>query len=239
MYYIEPYLEAIRVFRLSRLVNLIMNIRSIFWAATATVASSTVPFAANAQTVDARCDIYPNGEDRASAVVACTFSQRQGFVRIARQDGITHELSPTGSDPGNYVDQNGNAAYRQAGLDDRGQIYRMSDETVYVYWDTAGLPSSNSGNSGDPTTYTTVVDPNHINVQITEGEFSFRGMLTKLPGPDYSGSDGRVRVILTPSSGRVLVFNEVTGTTFYDYTIAPVSVGEDPSTMCNPAVESC
>jgi hypothetical protein len=214
------------------------HIRSIFWAALTTVVSSTIPLAASAQTVDARCDIYPQGEDRASAVVPCTFSQRQGFVTITRQDGITYELSPTGSEPGNYVDQNGQAAYRQAGLGDRGQIYRLANESVYLYWDTAGLPSS-SNNSGNPTTYTNVVDPNHINVQISEGEFSFQGMLTKLPGPDYSGSDGQVRVVLTPSSGRVVVFSEATGQTFYDYTINPITVGEDPSTMCNPAVESC
>lgn len=208
-------------------------------AAMTAITSAAIPFAVNAQTVDARCDIYPIGEDRASAVVPCTFSQRQGAVRISRQDGITYELSPTGSDPGNYLDQNGQAAYRQAGLGDRGQIYRLANESVYVYWDTAGIHSSGSSNSGNPTTYTTVIDPNHINVQLTEGEFYFRGTLTKLPGPDYSGSDGQVRVILTPSSGRIVVFSEATGQTFYDYTINPVSVGEDPSTMCDPAVESC
>jgi len=210
----------------------------IFWAVVTAVASATIPVAANAQTVDARCDIYPLGEDRASAVIPCTFSQRQGYVTITRQDGVTHELSPTGSDPGNYTDQDGNAAYRQAGLGDRGQIYRLANESVYVYWDTAGLPST-SGNSDNPTTYTTVIDYNHINIQITEGEFYFRGTLTKLPGPDYSGSDGQVRVVFTPSSGHVVVFSEATGETFYDYTIDPIPMGEDPSTMCNPSVESC
>jgi hypothetical protein len=216
-----------------------MHIRTIFWASITAVASAAIPFAVNAQTVDARCDIYPIGEDKASAVVACTFSQRQGFVRIVRQDGVTYELSPTGSEPGNYLDQNGKAAYRQAGLGDRGQIYRLDNESVYVYWDTAGIPSSSSSNSGNPTTYTNVIDPNHINVQITEAEFSFRGTLTKLPGPDYSGSDGQVRVVLTPSTGRIVIFSEATGQTFYDYKIDPISVGEDPSTMCDPSVERC
>lgn len=215
-----------------------MDIRTIFWVVTTAAISCTMPLAANAQTVDARCDVYPSGEDKASAVLPCTFSQRQGFVRIERQDGVTYELSPTGSGPGNYLDQNGKAAYRQAGLGDRGQIYQLANESVYVYWDTAGLNASSS-NSNYPVTHTNVIDPNHINVQIAEGEFSFAGTLTKLPGPDYSGSDGRVRVILTPSSGHVLIFNEATGQTFYDYTINPVAVGEDPSTMCNPAVESC
>ncbi len=221
-----------------------MNIRSFFGATLTAVAACVIPLAAHAQTVNARCDIYPAGEDRASAVVPCTFSQRQGFVRIARQDGVTYELSPTGSDPGNYLDQNGKAAYRQAGLGDQGQIYRLANESVYVYWDTAGLPASSSSsnssnNSSNPTTTATVIDPNHINMQISEGEFSFRGMLTKLPGPDYSGSDGQVRVILTPGTGRVVIFSEATGQSFYDYTISPVAVGEDPNTMCNPRVEPC
>jgi hypothetical protein len=155
------------------------------------------------------------------------------------QDGTTYDLSPTGSQPGNYRDQNGQAAYRQSGLGDRGQIYRLADQSIYVYWDTAGIPDSSSSNSGEPVTYTTVIDPSHINIQITEAEFNFRGTLTKLPGPDYSGTDGQVRVVLTPSTGRVYVFNEVTGDTFYDYTIDPISVGEDPSTMCDPSVEPC
>ena len=96
--------------------------------------------AARADTVDARCDIYPKGSDKASAVVPCTFSQRQGYVRIERADGTSHDLSPVGSSAGRYVDQDGRPAYRQSGLGRQGQIYRLAKESVYVYWDTAGLP---------------------------------------------------------------------------------------------------
>jgi hypothetical protein len=208
-----------------------MKIQSLFVAVTTAVLFVGFPLAVQADTVDARCDIYTRGEDRASAVTACTFSQRQGNVGIQLQDGRRYDLTPVGNQPGNYVDQNGQPAYRQSGLGDCGQIYRFANESIYVYWDTAGIPSASASTSGNPITYTTVIDYNHINIQITEAEFNFRGTLTKLPGPDYSGTDGRVRVVLTPSTGRVLVFNEVTGTTFYDYTIPPVSVGEDPSTQ--------
>ena len=41
---------------------------------------------------DARCDIYPRSEDKASAMIPCTFGQRQGAVTITREDGITHNL---------------------------------------------------------------------------------------------------------------------------------------------------
>jgi hypothetical protein len=95
---------------------------------------------ARADTVEARCDIYPRGSDQAAAVLPCSFSQRQGYVRIQRSDGVVHELSPVAGGPGRYVDANGRLAYRQSGLGQAGQIYRLADQSVFVYWDTAGLP---------------------------------------------------------------------------------------------------
>lgn len=92
---------------------------------------------AQADTVKARCDVYPKGEDKASSSGLCTFSQRQGFIDIQLNNGKRYELLPVGDEPGNYVDQNGQAAYRQAGLDDKGHIYRFANESIYVYWDTA------------------------------------------------------------------------------------------------------
>ncbi|MEC4983205.1 MAG: hypothetical protein SAJ37_04010 [Oscillatoria sp. PMC 1068.18] len=217
-----------------------MKSKLLFFAVTAALTSSSIHLAAIAQTVNARCDIYPKGEDRASAVVPCTFSQRQGVVGIQLENGKRYDLRPTGNQPGNYLDQNNQPAYRQSGLNDLGQIYRLANESIYVYWNTSGLnPANNNSQSSNPTTYTTVRNFDHIDLQITEGEFHFHGTLTKLPGSDYAGSDGQVRVIFTPNTGRVVVFSEATGQTFYDYNIEPVFLGEDPSTMCDSAVESC
>lgn len=97
--------------------------------------------AACADTVNARCAIHPKGSDTVSKVVACTFSQRQGHVAIDRADGVRHELSPQGA-PGNFVDENGRNAIRSKGLGSEGQIYRLAKESIFVYWDTAGLPGS-------------------------------------------------------------------------------------------------
>ena len=97
--------------------------------------------AAHADTVKARCDIYPKGSDTASKVVACNFSQRQGHVAIDRADGVRHELSPQGA-AGNYIDENGRKAIRSKGLGIKGQIYRLAEESILVYWDTAGLTGS-------------------------------------------------------------------------------------------------
>lgn len=98
-----------------------------------------LPGIAGADSTQARCDIYPRGEDRASAMMACSFSQRQGTVTIARSDGVTHELAPGEGDPGTYRDQNGDPVYRQSGLGDQGLIFRLPRESVYVYWSTAAL----------------------------------------------------------------------------------------------------
>jgi hypothetical protein len=106
------------------------------------LASLCLAAAARADTVDARCDIYPKGSDKASAVLACSFSQRQGHVRIQRSDGVVHELSPVGDDPGRYVDAQGRPVRRQPGLGKAGQIYRLADQSVYVDWDTADLPGA-------------------------------------------------------------------------------------------------
>lgn len=94
-----------------------------------------------ADTADARCDIYPRGEDRASAMIACRFSQRQGFVTITRSDGVSHDLAPEGDEPGRYRDQRGRRVLREPedALGPEGLIFRFPDESVYVYWSTAAL----------------------------------------------------------------------------------------------------
>ena len=108
----------------------------------------TAPAAADS--TEARCDLYPTGEDQAETVVPCTFSQRQGYVTIVREDGVTHDLQPVGDTPSNFRDQNGNAVYRQSGLGDQGQIFRFPDETIYLYWSTAGLESGEGDGATSP-----------------------------------------------------------------------------------------
>ena len=86
-------------------------------------------------------------------MIPCTFGQRQGHVTITRSDGVTHDLSPVGDSPGNYRDQDGRPAYRQSGLGDQGLIFRLEDESVYVYWNTAALkPPADEDNFTAPFT---------------------------------------------------------------------------------------
>ncbi len=195
------------------------------------LALSTLGFAgiAQANTVQARCVVYPKGSDRAKSSGSCTFSQRQGFVSIQLQNGKRYELSPFGNQPGNYRDQNGKAAYRQAGLGDQGQIYRLVNESIFVYWTnaTSTQPSQPSSKqpAGTPVTKMTQRNANQIAVQITEGEFNFSGILTRTSGNTFIGSDGRARVIYDRSAGRVTIINPVTGDEFYNYRFTDVNEG--------------
>jgi hypothetical protein len=103
-----------------------------------------------ADSTEARCDIYPAGQDHTDVIIPCRFSQRQGYITIARSDGVTHDLTPVGDAPGNFVDQYGQKVYRQSGLGDQGQIFRLPEESVFVYWSTAALNPDDSDNPTAP-----------------------------------------------------------------------------------------
>lgn len=115
----------------------------------------TITPAALADSTKARCDIYPSGSDHASAWIPCTFSQYQGNVYIDRSDGVSHELIPTGDVVGNFVDQDGNAVYRQSGLGSAGLIFRMPTESIFVYWDASPLEQAAGGEDNPTAPYTT------------------------------------------------------------------------------------
>lgn len=112
---------------------------ALAWVATSTADSTA-----------ARCDVYPAGEDHTDKMIHCTFSQRQGYITITREDGVTHDLSPQGDSPGNYRDQDGREVYRQSGLGDQGLIFRFPDQSVYVYWSTAALEPAGEDNPTAP-----------------------------------------------------------------------------------------
>lgn len=96
--------------------------------------SASTAVTLRADSVKARCDIYPAGSDRAQAVRPCVFSQRQGHIRILTDDAVAYDFSPVDKGPGSYTDSEGRAVYRQSGLGDQGLIFRTANESVYVYW---------------------------------------------------------------------------------------------------------
>jgi hypothetical protein len=207
-----------------------MKFSNTLFAVTVAIASLGIAISAKADTVSARCDVYPKGEDRATSSGLCTFSQRQGFVGIQLQNGQRYDLRPVENQPGNYLDQDGHAAYQQSGLGDKGQIYRLATESIYVYWNTAPYESQTQTSpsqpaAGTPVTIMTRRNNNQIAVQITEGEFKFSGILTRTSGNIFQGSDGRARVIYDRDAGRVTIINPQTGDEFYNYNYTDVDEG--------------
>jgi len=93
--------------------------------------------AAMADVIEARCDVFPVGTERAIYSGLCSYSQRQGNISIELTTGERYELSPDGDQAGNYLDAMGWAAYRESGMGEKGQIYRLAEVSVFVYWDPA------------------------------------------------------------------------------------------------------
>ncbi len=92
----------------------------------------------------------------------------------------------------------------------------------------------------NPETYVKVQDMNSLVMQITEGEYVFRGILKRIGSKEFIGDDQQSRVVFNPYDGHIMVYSVATGTEFYNYYIDPVSgVGEDPDTICDPTREPC
>ncbi|MGK7938604.1 MAG: hypothetical protein AB4062_00300 [Crocosphaera sp.] len=92
----------------------------------------------------------------------------------------------------------------------------------------------------NPQTYVKVQDMNSLVMQITEGEYVFRGILKRVGSKEFIGNDQQSRVVFNPYNGHIMVYSVATGTEFYNYYIDPVSgVGEDPDTICDPTTETC
>lgn len=195
-------------------------------AAFSAIAIATLTAApALADTASARCDYYPRGEDRASASMNCTFSQRQGFATIRRQDGVTHEFQPNPNGAG-YLDANGGRVAIETN-DPSYTIYRTPSESIFVYWGSARADRPRAGSSGSstPVTYLTEIDRDQIVMQITEGEFRFHGYLERTSGNMFVGEDDQVRVMYDRDTKRVVVINAQTGTEFYNYFFSDVDEG--------------
>jgi hypothetical protein len=97
-----------------------------------------------ADLVQARCDIYPKGEDHTDISIPCEFTQRQGYISIKRSDNIFHNLSPQDDVVGNFKDQHGDYVYRQSGLGKDGVIFLFKKESIYLYWDITRQPLATS-----------------------------------------------------------------------------------------------
>lgn len=128
-----------------------------FAAAAVAVASPSL-----ADTVDARCDVFPAGDDKATSSGLCTFSQRQGFVSIQLKNGKRIQLKPNEATPNAFFDDQGEPAKREILEANRGQVYRLATQSIFVFWDTAPYSKGASSGSSAPVSGTSSGNPPEI-----------------------------------------------------------------------------
>jgi len=100
----------------------------------ATIASGFIIAAAYADSMRSECGFSPSPHERPATTSPCVFSQRQGFISVSIDDGAEFEFSPVGERPGNYLDQQDNAIYRVRGLGSAGQLFKLPESYLYVFW---------------------------------------------------------------------------------------------------------
>lgn len=100
--------------------------------------------------MDARCDVFPAGDDKATSSGLCTFSQRQGFVTLRLKGGQTIALKPNESTPNAFFDERGEPAKREILEANRGQVYRLDTQSIVVFWDPAPYAKGASSRSSAP-----------------------------------------------------------------------------------------
>lgn len=158
---------------------------------------------ATADWTQARCDIYPKGEDQISAMVPCTFAQRQGNVTLSLPDDVTYDLVQTGESPGNYRDQYGKAVYRQSGLGSEGQIFRLENQSIFVYWDTSALnPVDDPDNWTAPYTTADYDATTRLRCGLTDSS-----EMDSCPAGILRMEDGEASIVITSPTGKQFTIN--------------------------------
>jgi hypothetical protein len=113
------------------------SLRKACWLVAAHCFLST--YHAQADSARSECGFSDSAGQRPATTSSCTFSQRQGFISVRIDGGKEFELSPRGDSPGNYLDQDGNAVYRQRGLGKQGQLFKLPNTYLFVFWNPSRL----------------------------------------------------------------------------------------------------
>ena len=109
------------------------NLLKITGALSAVIGLLAAPIA-QADSMRSECGFSDAKTQRPDTTSSCLFSQRQGYISIRIDGGSEFELSPQGDAPGNYLDQQGKAVYRLGGLGEEGQLFKLADSYLFVFW---------------------------------------------------------------------------------------------------------
>lgn len=97
---------------------------------------------AGADSVRSECGFSDAKTQRPDTTSSCMFSQRQGYISVRIDGGSEFELAPQDDVPGNYQDQHGNAVYRLSGLGKEGQLFKLTDSYLFVFWNPSRMACS-------------------------------------------------------------------------------------------------
>lgn len=106
-----------------------------------------------------------------------------------------------------------------------GRVTVYSDETGETFYDYYTTPvdfddvpgATSIARSSTPTTYMTRQGPDHIIIQIVDGNFYFRDEMHRTYGEVYQAIDHGIRVIYYGDSDNVAVISNETGAELYNY----------------------
>ncbi|WP_411876137.1 hypothetical protein [Vulcanococcus limneticus] len=131
-----------------------------------------------ADTVDARCDLFPAGKDRAPSSGLCTFSQRQGYVTIRLKNGQTIERKPNESTSNAFFDSQGEPARREILDAKRGHVYRLATQSIVGFWDPASYKrgvNAGKGSSVPGSGTSTAKPPELVRLPLSNDHVTFEG----------------------------------------------------------------
>ena len=113
---------------------------SLWWLSIAAVlAVHLTSWPASADSDAAHCGFSASRDHLPERTSPCSFSQRQGYIGIYFAGGQKFNFTPVGDAPGNYLDEEGRPVYRQKGLGQDGQLFKLPSMTnrlpfLYVMW---------------------------------------------------------------------------------------------------------
>ena len=104
---------------------------------------------------------------------------------------------------GNFRDQHERAVYRQSGLGDQGLIFRFPDESVFVYWSTAGLEAP--ADADNPTAPFTTAD--YDATTLLRCRASHAAAFGSCPAGILRMEDGQASIVVQSPAGEQFTIN--------------------------------
>lgn len=167
------------------------------------------PLLARADTQASWCETVPAGARLATALQACQFSQRQGFIGVTLASGERFDFQPAGA-AGRYTDAAGKPVNWMAGLGARGQQFRLADgRLLRVRWSASPLDSTlalqgirfrlRSANTGS--TNTLAVTPAGLQIDNRPQQLPIDGTVTSAELADLDGDGSPELYVASNSAG--------------------------------------